>query len=210
MSLHAIAHLHGLLVEGVARGAAARGLNIGGFQLRANLQDMAILWVIVLAPLAVWLVKLWMDRREATQRREDARAFAIDVAVTLSRSIQLCDSVRASIQTTGPPPRDTVEAALASLDLSRRKLRGYLGRRIPLHELIPLAAAAEESLTDGCQAMLTLNGASSPAAEPDPTYASRLQAVRAELQSVADRLRGLEPDLGRALAKVEAGLAIAD
>ena len=58
--------------------------------------------------------------------------------------------------------------------------------------------------------MLSLNGASDSVAAPDVTYARRLQTVRAELQSVADRLRRLQPDLGRAIAKVDAGWALPD
>ncbi|HEX3408407.1 MAG TPA: hypothetical protein VHS81_14320 [Caulobacteraceae bacterium] len=208
MSLHAIAQLHELMIDALGK-HGARGLGIGGFSFTGSRQDLGLLGAIALLPLAVWLVKLRTDRWEASQRRDEARAFAIDVAVTLAKSIELCESVRSAIHTGGRVSDETVAAAIGSLDLSRRKLRSYLGRRIPLHELIPLADAAEKGLTEGCRAMLTLNG-SLTGAEPDLAYARQLQTVRAELQSVADRLRRLEPDLGRAIAKVDAGWVLSD
>jgi len=204
MSLHAIAQLQGLLVLALKAG---RGLNIGGLRISGAPQDLATFGAILLLPLGVLAVKLGVDRWEAGRRREDARAFAIDVAVTLSKSIQLCESVRSAIHAGEAVSDATVEAAIESLDLSRRRLRLYLGRRIPLHELIPLAAAAEQQLGQGRQAMLSLHAAPTDGADHDLTYARQLQTVRAELQSVADCLRGLQPDLGRALAKVEAGWA---
>ena len=219
MSLHAMAHLHGLIDQGVRfhglslHGLRLPGLRIGPHGLRFKpeqlLEGVAIVGLPLL-PLAMWIIKLRTDRWEESQRREDARVCAIDVAVTLAKSIQLCESVRSAIHTAGPVPQDTVEAAIESLDFSRQKLRGYLRRHIPLHELVPLATAAEQGLGEGCEAMLSLNGSSRSADAPDFSYARQLQTVRAELQAVADRLRRLQPDLGRAIAKVDAGWALPD
>jgi hypothetical protein len=83
-------------------------------------------------------------------------------------------------------------------------------RHIPLHELIPLAAAAEKQLGEGCQAMQALQAPPGAGAQRDALYASRLPSVRAALQSVVERLQGLQPDLGRAIAKVDAGWALSD
>ncbi len=205
-------HLHAIvLLQGLVQGLAAHGL--GGLQrfLRPkSLQDTATFALIVVGPFAIWLVKRQVDRWEERQQREDMRRCAVDVAVTLSKSIQLCENVRQALQTAGRVPEDTVAAAIESLDLSRQTLRLYLSRHIPLHELIPLAAAAEHGLGEGCQAMLTLHGARAGGVERDAIYARQLQAVRAQLQSVVDRLRRLEPDLGRAIAKVDAGWALSD
>jgi hypothetical protein len=209
MPLHAFAQLHGLMVDGLAKHGAT-GLGIGGFLFKGSLQDLAMLGAIALLPLAVWLAKLRIDHWEASQRREDARAFVIDVAVTLSKSIQLCESVRSAIHAGASVSDDMVEAAIESLDLSRRRLRLYLRRHIPLHELIPLATAAEKQLAEGCQAMLTLHGSPGEGIERELANAGQLQTVRAELQSVADRLRRLQPDLGRALAKVDAGWTLSE
>jgi hypothetical protein len=206
MHLHEFVLLHGLI-----QGLASHGL--GGLQrfLRPkSLQDTATLALIVVGPFAVWFVKRRVDRWEERQQREDVRRCAVDVAVTLAKSIQLCENVRQALQTAGRVPEDTIAAAIESLDLSRQTLRLYLRRHIPLHELIPLAAAAERGLGEGCQAMLTLHGSRPGGAERDAIYARQLQAVRAELQSVVDRLRRLEPDLGRAIAKVDAGWALSD
>jgi hypothetical protein len=216
MSLHVIAHLHGLAAHALPEhGFSLDGLGFGfkggKFKLKLNqLTDVAAVAAIFLLPLAVWIAKLRMDRWENSQQREHARAFAIDVAVTLAKSIQLCDGVRSAIQAGGRVPDDTVEAAIESLDASRQRLRLYLRRHIPLHELIPLAAAAEKQLGEGCQAMATLSGPPGGGPERELTYARQLQSVREELQSVADRLRRLQPDLGRAIAKVDAGWALGD
>lgn len=226
MSLHAIAHLHGLAVHGLAfHGSSFHGFSfpklsfhLPGFGFRngkfkfklGQMQDVAAIAAIVALPLAVWLTKLRIDRWEESQRREHARAFAIDVAVTLAKSIQLCESVRFAIQGGARVSDDTVEAAIESLDLSRQRLRLYLRRHIPLHELIPLAAAAEQQLGEGCLAMATLHGPPGGGVDRELTYACQLQSVRADLQSVADRLRRLQPDLGRAIAKVDAGWALGD
>lgn len=230
MSPDAIAHLHGLVVHGLAvhglslhgpggnglAGFRIGGFHIGGFRFAGfrlklgRLNDVAELAAIVVLPLAVWIAKRRIDRWEESRRREDARVCAIDVAVTLAKSIQLCDTVRLAIQAGERMPDDIVEAAIESLDLSRQRLRLYLSRHIPLHELIPLAVAAERQLGEGWQAMLTLHGPRDGGSERDTAYAGRLQGVRAELQSVTDRLRGLQPDLGRAIAKVDAGWALPD
>jgi hypothetical protein len=216
MSLHVIAHLHGLAAHalpehGFSLDGLGFGFKNGKFKLRPNqLTDVAVVAAILLLPLAVWIAKLWMDRWEKSQQREHARAFVMDVAVTLAKSIQLCDGVRSAIQAGGRVPDDTVEAAIESLDASRQRLRLYLRRHIPLHELIPLAAAAEKQLGEGCEAMATLHGPPGGGPDRELTYARQLQTVRDELQSVADRLRGLQPDLGRAIAKVDAGWALTD
>jgi hypothetical protein len=207
MPLHVIAQLEVMLVLALR---ARHGLHIGGFPLGGAPQDLAIFGGVILLPFGILVMKLAVDRWEASQRREHARTFAIDVAVTLSKSIQLCESVRAAIHAGEAVSDATVEAAIASLDLSRQRLRLYLARRIPLRELIPLATTAEQQLGEGRQAMATLHAAPSDGADPDLAYARQLQTVRAELQSIADHLRGLQPDLGRALAKVEAGWALSD
>jgi hypothetical protein len=206
MHLHAIVLLHGLV-----QGLASHGLGGVARLLRPkSLQDTATFALIIVGPFAIWFVKRRVDRWEARQQREDVRRCAVDVAVTLAKSIQLCENARQALQTAGRVPEDTVEAAIESLDLSRQTLRLYLRRHIPLHELIPLATAAEQGLGEGCRAMLTLHGARTGGVERDAIYARQLQAVRAELQSVVDRLRRLEPDLGRAIAKVDAGWAPGD
>jgi hypothetical protein len=206
MHLHAIVLLHGLI-----QGLAPHGLGgMGRFLRPKGLQDTATFAIIIVGPFAIWLVKRQVDRWEERKQREDVRRCAVDVAVTLAKSIQLCENVRQALQTAGRVPEDTVAAAIESLDLSRQTLRLYLRRHIPLHELIPLATAAEQGLGEGCQAMLTLHGARPGGVERDAIYARQLQAVRAELQAVVDRLRRLEPDLGRAIAKVDAGWAPGD
>lgn len=185
-----------------------RGGGGGGFPLFGQLGQMWPLAVIGVAPFALLITKFFVDRWEDRQRREDARGHAIEVAVTLARSIQLCENVRLALQTAGRVPDDTVQAAIESLDLSRQTMRRYLAKHIQLHELIPLAIAAERCLGDGCQAMLTLHGARRGGAERDTLYAVQLQGVRAELRRIVDRLHSLEPDIGRALAKVDAGWAL--
>jgi hypothetical protein len=230
MSLQAIADLHGLLNHAFALHAPSlhglsldslkverlknlqpRGFHLGGLRFKPRvLQDVAILAGIVALPFAAWFTKRWVDRWEERQQREEARRCAVDVAVTLAKSIQLCETIRVAIQASGRVPDATVEAAIDSLDLSRQRLRLYLSRHIPLHELIPLAAAAEQQLAEGCQAMQTLYGPPGGGFQRDAAYAGQLQTVRAELQSVADRLRRLQPDLGRAIAKVDAGWALTD
>lgn len=186
------------------------GRHRGGFLKLGEFKEVAQLAAVILAPFALFLVKLYVDRWEERQRREDARGCAIEVAVTLAKSIQLCENVRLALQTAGRVPDETIAAAIESLDLSRQTVRRYLRRHIPLHELIPLAASAERCLGDGCQAMLTLHGARRGGADRDAVYAERLQAVRGELLSVTERLHSLEPDIGRAIAKVDAGWALAD
>jgi hypothetical protein len=191
-----------LLLLMAAGGRHKDGLPLGAFQ------DYAPLVAIALAPFVVWIIKVQIDRWEDRQRREDARGSAIEVAVTLARSIQLCENVRLALQTAGRVPDETVQAAIESLDLSRQGVRRYLARHIQLHELIPLAIAAERCLGDGCQAMLTLHGARRGGADRDALYAVQLQGVRAELRRIVDRLHSLEPDIGRAIAKVDAGWAL--
>ena len=143
--------------------------------------------------------------------RADRNSALVIVAVALAKSIQLCEDVRLAIQTADRLPEDTIEAAIDSLARSRQMLRAYLRRHIPLHELIPLAAAAEKRLGEGCQAMQALQGPPpGVGAQRDAAYANQLQTVRAELQSVVERLQGLQPDLGRAIAKVDAGWALPD
>ena len=208
MHLHTAVQLHGQAVEAVSlHGGGMRGAR----QLLRpkNFINIATLALLVVAPFVVWFVKRRVDRWEARQQREDARRCAVDVAVTLARSIQVCESVRAALQAAERVPDDTIETAIEALDHSRRTLRLYLSRHIPLHELIPLAAAAEAELGEGHQAMLTLHEPGGGARQ-SPAYAHQLQTVRAELQSVVDRLRRLEPDLGRAIAKVDAGWALGD
>ncbi len=207
MQLHEVDGLVSLLVQGarVRRGLSVPGLGpIGPPQI-------AILVALAASPFVIWFVKRRMDRWEETQRREDARRCAVDVAVALAKSIQLCQDVRLAIQTADRLPEDTIDAAIGSLARSRQLLRLYLRRHIPLHELIPLAAAAEKRLGEGCQAMQALH-APPPGvgAQRDAAYANQLQTVRAELQSVVERLQGLQPDLGRAIAKVDAGWALTD
>lgn len=208
MHLHAFVQLSDL---------AAHGLSLPGFSPKGlqkllrpkGLVDVWPLALIAIAPVAVWFIKRRVDRWEERQQRNEARRCAVDVAVTLSRSIQVCENVRQSLQAAERVPDATVAAAIEALDHSRRTLRLYLQRHIPLHELIPLAAAAERRLGEGHQAMLTLHDPPGDA-ERNPVYAHQLQTVRAELQSVVDRLRGLQPDLGRAIAKVDAGWALSD
>lgn len=202
-----------VLLHGLVQGLASHGRGPNGllrFLRPKFLQDAGALALIVVAPFATWFIKRRIDRWEERQRREDARRCAVDVAVTLSKSIQLCENVRLALQTAGRVPEDTVESAIESLALSRQTLRLYLQRHIPLHELIPLAAAAEQGLGEGWQAMLTLHGSRPGGVERDAVYARQLQSVRSELQSVVERLRRLEPDLGRAIAKVDAGWALGD
>jgi len=205
-------HLHAIvLLRGLVQGLGLHGLGgLHRFLRPKSLQDTATFALIIVGPFAIWFLKRQVDRWEERQQREDVRRCAVDVAVTLARSIQLCENVRQALQTAGRVPEDTVASAIESLDLSRQTLRLYLRRHIPLHELIPLAAAAEQGLGEGCQAMLTLHGSRPGGVERDAIYARQLQAVRAELQSVVDRLRRLEPDLGRAIAKVDAGWALSD
>jgi hypothetical protein len=205
MHLHAIGSFQGLVVHGLV----FRGLRVPGLGF-LGLQQIGLLVAIAFSPLVIWFAKGRVDRWEEGQRREDARRCAVDVAVTLAKSIQLCENVRLAIQTAGRVPDETVEAAIQSLDLSRRTLRLYLRRHIPLHELIPLAAAAELRLGEGHQAMLALQGPPGGGGERDALYAGQLQTVRAELQSVVERLRRLQPDLGRAIAKVDAGWGLSD
>jgi hypothetical protein len=169
-----------------------------------------MLVALVAAPFVIWFAKRRVDRWEERQRREDARCCAVDVAVALAKSIQLCEDVRLAIQTADRLPDETIEAAIGSLARSRQLLRLYLSRHIPLHELIPLAAAAEKRLGEGCQAMQALQAPPGGGAQRDAAYANQLQTVRAELQSVVERLQGLQPDLGRAIAKVDAGWALSD
>jgi hypothetical protein len=207
MHLQAIIQVHGLVVQGLAKHV----VSIGGVRLPwlngRKLQDFGVLAAIVVSPLALWIAKRWIDRWEDGRRREDARSCALDVAVTLARSIQVCEDLRLALETAERVPDATVEAAIESLDFSRHSLRLYLRRQIPMFELIPLAAAAEQRLGEGHQAMLALQEPPGAGAEPGPLYARQLQTTRAELQSVVERLRGLQPDLGRAIAKVDAGWA---
>lgn len=215
MHLQAIVQLHGLAVDSLSlHGFGLNGLQgLQGLLLKAlrlaRMKGVGPLALLAISPLVVWLLKRYIDRWEQRQQREDARRCAVDVAVTLAKSIQLCENVRLALQTADRVPDDTVESAIEALDHSRRTLRLYLRRHIPLHELIPLAAAAEKRLGEGHQAMLTLHESPLDAGR-DPLYARQLQTVRAELQSVVDRLRRLEPDLGRAIAKVDAGWALSD
>ena len=175
-----------------------------------RLQEIATLGALAAAPFVAWWAKRRLDRWEDRQRREQARRFAVDVAVTLARSIRLCEEVSVALQASGRVPDDTVEAALESLDQSRRTLRRYLRRHIPLYELIPLAAAAEKRLGQGHDAVMALQTAPNVTPIADARYAGRLETARAELQVVVDRLRGLEPDIGRAIATVDAGWALTD
>jgi len=175
-----------------------------------RLQEYATLGALVASPFVAWWGKRWVDRWEDRLRREQARRCAIDVAVTLSKSIRLCEDVRQALQATRRVPDETIEAAVESLDLSRRTLRLYLRGHIPLYELIPLAAAAERRLGQGHEAMRALQGAPDLAPTPDGRYAGQLESARAELQLVVERLQGLQPDLGRAIAKVDAGWALPD
>jgi hypothetical protein len=197
----AIAHLQVLVAHG--------GRMRGGLPIH-RLQDIALLAAIAAAPFAVWLAKRRIDRWEERQRREEARRCAVDVAVTLARSIQLCEDLRTALHAAGRLPEETVQAAIESLDQSRRTLRLYLSRHIPLHELIPLAAAAEHRLGQGHVAMMALQSPREGATELDAPYAGQLETTRAELTLVVDRLRRLQPDLGRAIAKVDAGWALTD
>ena len=199
MHLQAIVDLLVLMMGGARHKG---GLPLGQFQ------QMAPLLAIGLAPFVFWIVKYYVDRWEDRQRREDARGRAIEVAVTLAKSIQLCENVRLALQTAGRVPDDTVQAAIESLDLSRQSVRRYLSKHIPLHELIPLAIAAERCLAEGCQAMLTLHGARRGGGDRDAVYALQLEKVRADLQHIVERLHSLEPDIGRAIAKVDAGWAL--
>ncbi len=212
MHVHALVQIQGLIVQSLPFHLPfplpLHGLALGPLRL-GRLQTLGLVAAIVVGPFAVWFVKRRIDRWEEGQRRESARRFAVDVAVTLAKSIQLCENVRLALQTSGRVPDDTVEAAIEALDASRRTLRLYLRRHIPLHELIPLAAAAEKRLGEGHQAMLALQDGPGESAG-DRLYAGQLQTVRAELQSVVDRLRRLEPELGRAIAKVDAGWALSD
>jgi hypothetical protein len=153
----------------------------------------------------MWWVKRRVDRWEEDLRRKNARQCATDVAVALSRSIKLCEDVRLELQSSGRVPDATVESAIESLERSRQTLRVYLRRHIPLHELIPLAAAAEMRLGQGHEAMRALQA---PPSDPDGRYAWLLESTRSELQYVVERMRSLEPDLGRAIAKVDAGWAL--
>jgi hypothetical protein len=207
MHLHEVDGLVGLLVQAarIRRGLFVPGLGpIGPPQI-------AVLVALAAAPFVVWLAKRRIDRWEERQRREEARRCAVDVAVALAKSIQLCEDVRLAIQTADRLPDDIVEAAIGSLARSRQMLRVYLRRHIPLHELIPLAAAAEKRLGEGCQAMQALQTPPpGVGAQRDAAYANQLQTVRAELQSVVERLQGLQPDLARAIAKVDAGWALSD
>ena len=164
-----------------------------------------MLVVAVVGPIAFWYVKRRIDRWEAETRREDARRCAVDVAVTLAKSIQLCEDLRMTLLTSVHVSDETVEAAIESLDVSRQTLRAYLRRHIPLHELIPLAAAAEQRLGQGREAMAALQARHTAVPGYDRAYAGQLIATRAQLAQVVERLRGLQPDLGRAIAKVDAG-----
>ncbi len=206
MHLHEVDGLVSLLVHGAR---ARRGLFVPGLGTIGPPQ-IAILVALAVTPFVVWFAKRRIDRWEETQRREEARRCAVDVAVALAKSIQLCQDVRLAIQTADRLPDETIEAAIGSLARSRQLLRLYLSRHIPLHELIPLAAAAEKRLAEGCQAMQALQAPPGVGAQRDAAYANQLQTVRAELQSVVERLQGLQPDLGRAIAKVDAGWALSD
>jgi hypothetical protein len=176
-----------------------------------DLQSVTAIAVLVVAPVAFWYLKRRIDRWEDDTRRESARRCAVDVAVTLAKSIQLCEDVRlALLQAAGRVPDETIEAAIASLDLSRQTLRSYLRRHIPLHELIPLASVAEQRLGQGAEAMIALQARHTPGPEYDRAYPGKLAAARTELALVVERLRRLQPDLGRAIAKVDAGWALTD
>jgi hypothetical protein len=203
MPLHTLASFQGLVVHGF------RGFRVPWLG-RLDPPQIAMLVAVTAAPFVVWFVKRRIDRWEERQRREEARRCAVDVAVALAKSIQLCQEVRLALQTSERVPQETIEAAIGSLDRSRQTLRLYLRRHIPLHELIPLAAAAEKRLGEGCQAMQALRVPPPAGAQRDALYASQLESVRAELQSVVERLQGLQPDLGRAIAKVDAGWALSD
>jgi hypothetical protein len=175
-----------------------------------DLPVVALVGLVVVGPIVFWYLKRRIDRWEDTTRREDARRCAVDVAVTLAKSIQLCEDLRLMLLGSAHVPDDTVEAAIASLDLSRQTLRSYLRRHIPLHELIPLAAAAEQRLGQGHEAMVALQARHTLEPGPDGGYAGQLASTRAQLAQVVERLRGLQPDLGRAIAKVDAGWALED
>jgi hypothetical protein len=205
MHLHEVDGLVSLLVHGAGR----RGLSM---PILGRIGPPQVAWLVAIAtaPFVIWFAKRRIDRWEERRRREDARRCAVDVAVALAKSIQLCEDVRQAIQTSERVPDETVEAAIGSLDRSRQTLRLYLRRHIPLHELIPLAAAAEKRLGEGSQAMQALQAPPGEGAQDDALYASQLPTVRAELQSVVERLQHLQPDLGRAIAKVDAGWALTD
>src|SRR5690242_19565456 len=88
-----------------------------------KLQEIATLGAIAASPFVAWWLKRRIDRWEDKRRRENARGVAVEVAPTLAKSIKLCENVRLSLQATGRVPEETVEAAIESLDLSRRTLR---------------------------------------------------------------------------------------
>ena len=169
MHLHEVDGLVSLLVHGAQ---VRRGLSVPGLG-QIGPPQIAVLVALAATPFVVWFAKRRIDRWEERQRREEARRCAVDVAVALAKSIQLCQDVRLAIQTADRLPDDTIEAAIDSLARSRQMLRLYLRRHIPLHELIPLAAAAEKRLGEGCQAMQALQApqrASAPSAtRPTPT-----------------------------------------
>jgi hypothetical protein len=167
-----------------------------------------LLIAAVLAAPTLWVVSFRFSRVRDARKREDARRCASDVAVALAVSIQICENIWVSLQSL-LLPNATIQEGLNVVHAKRQMLRGYMRQQIPLSDLIPIAAAAERQLSAACDVMSVLRHPSDAdvAAEFQVGYDLRIYAAQAQLKRAVDRLRRLQPDLARAVAKVDGGWA---